>query len=77
MSGADQVWSSTDCTPKGAIAKSRLRPGKSIAYALVWNRHRSAKACPADTPEAPRGTYQLRVTINGVAADTVVFHLTD
>jgi hypothetical protein len=77
VSGADQVWSSADCTPKGSIAKSRLRPGKTIAYALVWNRHRSAKDCPTDTPEAPRGTYQLRVTINGVAADTVVFHLTD
>jgi hypothetical protein len=77
VSGADQVWSSADCTSKGAIAKSRLRAGKTIAYALVWNRHRSANNCPADMPEAPRGTYQLRVTINGVAADTVVFHLTD
>lgn len=77
VSGADQVWSSADCTPKGSIARSRLRAGKTIAYALIWNRHRSAKGCPSDSPEAPRGTYQLRVTINGVAADTVVFHLTD
>jgi hypothetical protein len=77
VSGSDQVWSSADCTRKGAIARSRLRAGKTIAYALVWNRHRSAKSCPSDTPEAPRGTYQLKVTVNGVAADTVVFHLTD
>ena len=77
VSGSDQVWSSADCTRKGAIARSRLRAGKTIAYALVWNRHRSAKSCPTDTPEAPRGTYQLQVTIYGVAADTVVFHLTD
>jgi hypothetical protein len=77
VSGSDQVWSSADCTRKGAIAKSRLQAGKTIAYALVWNRHRSAKSCPSDTPQAPRGTYQLKVTVNGVAADTVVFHLTD
>jgi hypothetical protein len=77
VSGSDQVWSSADCTRKGAIASSRLRAGKTIAYALVWNRHRSANSCPTDTPEASRGTYQLHVTVNGVAADTVVFHLTD
>jgi len=77
VSGSDQVWTSADCTGKGAIARSRLKAGKTIAYALVWNRHRSAEGCPTDTPEAPRGTYQLHVTVNGVAADTVVFHLTD
>jgi hypothetical protein len=53
-----------------------LRPDRTIAYALVWNRHRSAKGCPAGTPEAAPGTYQLQVSVNGVAAATVVFHLT-
>ena len=77
VSGSDQVWTSADCAGKGAIARSRLKAGKTIAYTLVWNRHRSAKDCPVDTPQAPRGTYQLHVTVNGVAADTVVFHLTD
>lgn len=75
VSGSDRVWTSADCTQKGGVARSRLRAGKTIAYALVWNRHRSAKDCPTDTPEATPGTYVLRVTINGVAADRVVFHL--
>lgn len=76
VSGHDQVWTSTDCTGSGAVAKSRLRPGRTIAYALIWNRHRSANGCPASTPEAAPGTYQLHVSINGVRAATVVFHLT-
>lgn len=76
VSGADRVWTSTDCTRPGGRATTRLRPGKTIAYALVWNRRRSATGCPTDTPEASRGTYQLAVTVDGVAAETVVFHLT-
>ena len=75
VSGPDRVWTSADCTQKGGVARSRLRAGKTIAYALVWNRHRSANDCPTDAPEATPGTYVLRVTINGVAADRVVFHL--
>ena len=76
VSGADQVWTSADCTVSGGLAKTRLRPGKTIVYGLVWNRHRSAEGCPSDTPAAERGTYQLDVTVNGVAAPRVVFHLT-
>jgi hypothetical protein len=76
VSGQDQVWSSADCTISGVKAKSKLKAGHTIAYALVWNRHRSAKGCPAQTPAAAPGTYQLRVSVNGVDSATVVFHLT-
>ena len=76
VSGRDQVWTSADCAGSGGAAKSRLKAGHTIAYALVWNRHRSAKGCPTQTPAASPGTYQLRVSVNGVAAATVVFHLT-
>lgn len=76
-SGADQVWSSADCTPDGGVGRARLRPGKSIAYSLVWNRHRSEDGCPATTDTAQPGTYRLDVSVNGVEAATVVFHLTD
>jgi hypothetical protein len=76
VSGHDQVWTSSDCAASGGSAKSRLKAGHTIAYALVWNRHRSANGCPTQTPAASPGTYQLRVSVNGVAAATVVFHLT-
>ena len=76
VSGHDQVWTSTDCTISGVKSKTKLRAGHTIAYALVWNRHRSGKGCPTQTPAATAGTYQLRVSVNGVAAATVVFHLT-
>lgn len=75
-SGADQVWASADCTISGIKGRTRLGPDKTIAYALVWNRHRSAKGCPTGTPAAAPGTYRLNVSVNGVQADTVVFHLT-
>ncbi len=74
-SGADRVWSSADCPQPGVRARKRLKPGKTIAYALVWNRHRSAAGCPADTPEAGPGTYRLVVTVNGVPSPDVIFHL--
>lgn len=76
VSGHDQVWTSSDCATSGGAAKTKLKAGHTIAYALVWNRHRSATGCPARTPAASPGTYQLRVSVNGVAAATVVFHLT-
>jgi hypothetical protein len=76
MSGADRVWASADCTISGALARQQLAAGKTIAYGLVWDRHRSTKGCPSGTPEAQPGTYQLLVTVNGVDADPVVFHLT-
>jgi hypothetical protein len=76
-SGADEVWRSADCTTSGVAGRTRLGRGKTVAYALVWNRHRSAAGCPATTPTAAPGTYRLKVTVNGVAAPTVVFHLTD
>lgn len=76
VSGRDQVWTSADCVGTGGVATRRLKAGNTIAYALVWNRHRSSKDCPTQTRAAAPGTYQLRVSVNGVAADTVVFHLT-
>ncbi|MDQ1695201.1 MAG: hypothetical protein QOJ03_554 [Frankiaceae bacterium] len=76
LSGADQVWSSADCTLSGVVAHQRLKPGKTIAYGLVWDRHRSAAGCPSPTQVAGPGTYRLYVTVNGVRAATVVFHLT-
>jgi hypothetical protein len=75
-SGADKVWSSADCNRSSVVAGTRLRPGKTVVYTLVWNRHRSAAGCPATTPTAQPGTYRLDVTVNHVAARTVVFHLT-
>jgi hypothetical protein len=77
VSGADRVWTSVHCTVSGAQDKKRLRPGRTIAYGLVWNRHRSAKGCPTDTPELEPGTYVLEVSLSGVSAARVVFHLTD
>ena len=76
VSGHDQVWTSADCTLSGVKARRKLKPGHTIAYALVWNRHRSSRGCPTQTPAASPGTYQLRLSVNGVAAATVVFHLT-
>jgi hypothetical protein len=75
-SGADRVWTTGDCPRSKARAHQRLRPGETVSYRLVWDRHRSATGCPSDTPEAGPGTYRLDVTVNGASAPTVVFHLT-
>jgi hypothetical protein len=76
LSGADRVWSSADCTLSGVLARTRLKAGKTIVYGLVWDRHRSAQGCPSGLAEAQPGTYRLYVTIAGVQATPVIFHLT-
>jgi hypothetical protein len=76
LSGADRVWSSADCTLSGVLARTRLKAGKTIVYGLVWDRHRSAQGCPSALAEAQPGTYRLYVTIAGVQATPVIFHLT-
>ena len=76
LSGTDQVWASGDCTPAGVVARTRLRAGRTIAYGLVWDRHRSATGCPSALAAAQPGTYRLFVSVNGVRSTPVIFHLT-
>ena len=76
VSGTDQIWSTVGCQASATARSVTLKPGAASRHTVVWNRHRSGKACATSTVEAAPGTYQLTVSVNGITSGTAVFHLT-
>lgn len=76
VSGADQVWTTAGCSSSHVATQTTLKAGGSVSHTIVWNRHRSGKACAVSATQAAPGTYQLTVTVNGVTSGPAIFHLT-
>ncbi|MCC2322437.1 hypothetical protein [Cellulomonas xiejunii] len=75
-SGQDRVWSSVDCVPADADARTLLLAGEQAdATQLVWPRVRSAPGCAGDLPTPGAGTYSVTVTVGGAASPPAVFGL--
>lgn len=77
LSGDDEIWTTTDCEHPRNRVIHRLGAGKAITYSVVWDRHRSIDGCATPGEEAQPGTYRLFVSVDGVDAKRVIFHLTD
>jgi len=76
VSGSDRVWSSKDCVPADAPARTLLlAAGMSDTTQLAWNRERSAPGCPAGQPAPRPGTYQATVALAGTSGGPTVFVL--
>lgn len=76
VSGSDRVWSSKDCVPAGAPARTLLlSAGMTDTTQLAWNRERSAPGCPAGQPAPQPGTYQATVSLAGTSGGPTVFVL--
>jgi hypothetical protein len=76
-SGDDVIWDTGDCDYSGDRTLHRLGAGKAITYSVVWDRHRSIDGCASPGDEAQPGTYRFYVSVEGVLAKRVIFHLTD
>jgi hypothetical protein len=76
VSGADQIWTTAGCSSSHTATQTTLKAGGSVSHSLVWNRHRTGKACAVSATQAAPGTYQLTVTVNGVTSGPAIFHLT-
>jgi hypothetical protein len=76
VSGADQVWTTADCARSHTATQTTLKAGGSVSHTIIWNRHRSGKACAVSATQAAPGTYQLTVSVNGVTSGPAIFHLT-
>lgn len=78
-SGGATVWASADCAQPAASEVVRLEPGQAIASAgFAWVREHSAPdTCDGVRPPAEAGgtTYQLAVTIGGIASAPLEFTL--
>lgn len=76
VSGSDRVWSSKDCVPADAPARTLLlSAGMTDTTQLAWNRERSAPGCPAGQPAPQPGTYQATVSLAGTSGGPTVFVL--
>lgn len=74
VSGTDTVYATVGCAT-GSRATFTLRPSHPVSTGRIWDRHRSLPGCTSPGTTAGAGTYQLRVTVDGVQSAVVVFHL--
>jgi len=75
-SGEDRVWSSGDCTPEDAPARTLLLAGgQSDVTQLGWPRERSADGCAGGLPAPGAGTYSATVSVAGATSPAAVFGL--
>lgn len=73
-SGHDRIWSTADCTGTGHVVTT-LRPRQQLAYAVVWQRHRSAAHCPTGTAAALPGYYRVSASIGSLQSSEAAFSL--
>lgn len=74
LSGADEVWSTADCTTTHGTALATIGRGATIRWSMTWDRRRSGQGCTPGADAQP-GTYRLYVTIDRIASAGTVFHL--
>ncbi|UZN03954.1 hypothetical protein [Cellulomonas sp. S1-8] len=75
-SGDDRVWSSRDCAPVEADARTLLLAGgQSDVTQMAWPRVRSAEGCPGELPSPGAGTYAVTMSVGGATSAAAVFGL--
>ncbi len=74
VSGTDTVYTTAGCAT-ASRASFTLRPRHPVRTGRIWDRHRSLPGCTSPGATAGAGTYQLRVTVDGVRSAVAVFHL--
>lgn len=78
-SGADTIWTSTDCQSDGSNEVVALQPGQELqAPNIPWVRERSTPdTCEGERPAAVAGgaSYELTVSIGGLGSEPTSFIL--
>ena len=63
FSGADRIWSSDDCGPRGGSEIKTLQPGTPDVSRVTWPGVRSAPGCTGDKAAAQPGTYRVAARV--------------
>ncbi|MBI4899795.1 MAG: hypothetical protein HY829_04885, partial [Actinobacteria bacterium] len=76
VSGADQIWSTSDCASWGPTGSQQLAIGAAASWQTTWDRHRSQPTCKVvPTPLRP-GTYVATAEYAGAPSAQQVVLLT-
>ncbi|MEV0586888.1 hypothetical protein [Nonomuraea sp. NPDC050310] len=74
-SGADRIWSTSDCVAGSGEQVERLERGVPYVKTVDWDRRRSGESCGGKQPVALPGTYVAVVDTGEMRSRKSVFHL--
>ncbi|MBF8186550.1 hypothetical protein ITP53_12515 [Nonomuraea sp. K274] len=74
-SGADRIWSTSDCVSGSGSEVEQLQRGVPYVRSLEWDRRRSSSDCRTRPETALPGTYVTTVRMGRLRSTKGVFHL--
>jgi hypothetical protein len=76
VSGADEIWSTADCSQWAPTASQALPPGGAATWQTTWDRHRSQATCKVVPATLKDGTYVASAMYAGASTAQLVMLLT-
>jgi hypothetical protein len=76
VSGADEIWSTTDCAQWAPSGTQTLAPGAAATWQTTWDRHRSQAGCKLVPTALKNGTYVANAQYAGAGTAQLVMLLT-
>ncbi|MGC4937596.1 hypothetical protein [Kribbella sp. DT2] len=74
-SGADQIWSTTQCEQTVPRATFLVAKGKQSTSTVAWDGRRSGPGCLPGQPQAKPGTYVAKAVYDGQASAAQAFYI--
>ncbi|GAB3816791.1 hypothetical protein [Kribbella italica] len=74
-SGADQIWSTTQCEQTVPRATFLVAKGKQSTSTVAWDGRRSGPGCLPGQPVAKPGTYVAKAVYDGQASAAQAFYI--
>ncbi|WP_411734488.1 hypothetical protein [Paeniglutamicibacter sp.] len=75
MSGADRIFSTSDCVEDPTDTEITVKPGASETARFTWTRVRSAPGCKFVAAKPRPGTYGFSAKLGNVSSETARFEL--
>lgn len=75
MSGADRIFSTSDCVQDPTDTEIMIKPGASETARFTWTRVRSAPGCKFVAAKPRPGTYGFTAKLGNVSSETARFEL--
>jgi hypothetical protein len=76
VSGADEIWSTSDCAQWAPAGSQTLAAGSAATWQTTWDRHRSQATCKVVAATLKAGTYVANASYSGAPTAQLVMLLT-